>query len=173
MKKKILGNFGCLLVVVMFALPMVTYAIKPIPLTANRQFIKGTQQNVDGQMAGNSDNRFTYLEGNYEWTGDIEGIGFSACTRFYASWVEGVPPPQQESTIRVRAFETIDPVVVWLEGEDYEGSLTLRLEYYEDLDDNYKGKWVITSGTGELTNLHGQGEFLPDGSINGIVHFDP
>lgn len=168
MKKKILGIIGVLLVA-MFALPIAIYATKPMPLTANREFIQPPTF-VDARMAGGSDNRFTYLEGNYDWTGDIVGIGFAGAMRFYSSWVLGVPPPQQESPIRVRAFETIDPVTVF---GTYEGSLTLRLEYYEDLDGNYKGKWVIISGTGDLTNLRGQGKLLPDGTITGMVHFDP
>lgn len=169
MNKKILGVFINLFVVAMFAFPMTTYATRPIFLTADRQFVQGSQQ-TDARMAGNSDNRFTYLEGNYEWSGDIEGTGFAESMRFYSSWVLGVPPPLQTSPIRVRAFETIDPVTVF---GMYEGSLTLRIEYYEDFDDNYKGKWVIISGTGELANLRGQGKFMPDGSITGMVHFDP
>ena len=104
LKKKNLVGFVSLMFFVLLALPMAIFATKPILLSANRQFIQGSQQ-VDARMAGNSDNRFTYLEGNYEWSGDIEGIGFAESMRFYSSWVLGLPPPQQESSIRVRALD--------------------------------------------------------------------
>lgn len=64
------------------------------------------------------------------------------------------------------------------------GEMTLRLNGHRpDAFSDWTGQWVILSGSGDLTNVHGQGIFYGAGSpgfgfmgqvtYEGQVHFDP
>lgn len=52
----------------------------------------------------------------------------------------------------------------------YEGTLVFNLVSFGRND---MGQWTILRGTGELSNLRGQGMSYIDGTYDGQVHFDP
>ncbi|MFC1486620.1 hypothetical protein ACFLRN_02880 [Thermoproteota archaeon] len=171
MKKKILGVFASLLVVSILTLTLsAAYAKKSSFLLVAENTFLPPPIDVLGRMEGKSGNRHTYLLGNYLWTGDIEGNGIGESWRFYTNW------PTREP-VRVQSFDTIGndthPATVWLNGDPYNGILTIRRQFYRDVDLLEKGTWVIIRGTDDLANLKGQGKILGDGSFSGMVHFAP
>ena len=105
-------------------------------------------------------------------TGDISGdyTSIMRLVRHFKGTVEMLVIIQQQFTIDA-AFG------------GYLGNLYITLNYRVEkpsTDLVVKGHWAITGGTGDLVNLHGQGNFTwyVEGSVqtrqfDGQVHFDP
>lgn len=172
MKKKILSVFTCLLIIAVLAIPVFTvYATKPEDITATR--IRTSNGNPpESRMAGESGNRFTIISGvTFDWSGGIEGTSTQDAIRFYPKVDLSVPPPQR-LPVRVHSVCTFESATVM--GES--GGLIIKLQFVIDEDTNFKGTWVIISGTGGLANIHGQGTvsgLRGEEVFYGKVHFDP
>lgn len=171
MKKKIFGICFSMLFVAMLALPIfLVYATKPsFLLEASNTFLPPPIE-VIGRMEGESGNRHTYLVGNYLWTGDIEGNGIGVAWRLYTNWP--TTNPVRSQMVSIIGTES-EPATVWVNGDSYEGILTIRCQFIRDVNLIEKGTWVILDGTDELENLKGQGKILADATLSGLVHFDP
>ena len=100
------------------------------------------------------------------WEGDFQGTAVSHFTVMWFNYPDG-------------------PLFVWLRGTltgtalGKSGTITFLLVGWRPLPEDWYGRWVILSGTGELADLHGYGTWRgpgfgdpgPDIFYSGQVHF--
>jgi hypothetical protein len=153
MKKRILGIFASILVVVILTLPIsLGYATKPMTVNGELQvFLPGE---VTFEQAGNSDKFFRYLMDHQTWTGAIEGD----CIQNFMT------TPSVGRGLRGYGSYTFESVTVTVGSITVSGSLII-------VNLPHLG-WRIESGTGELNNLRGHGTFERVGDAPGIVYFN-
>ena len=160
MKKKILGVFVSLFVVAMLAVPMSTvYATKSIAVSGT--FFPTAEPGLSPRFAGKSANNFlSIIDGPQMWTGSFTGT-----TVVNGLWIIHKADNPEAPGYHLTAVQNVFELNVVYDGKT--GTLTIRSDH---------SNWRILSGTGELTNLRGQGkvslETMPY-TYTGQVHFDP
>ena len=158
MKKKILGVFVSLLVVVMLALSMSTaYAKKPYEVSGT---IDSSSELIPPpKLAGI--NTFKYYATTSTWDGDISGDTVGTQT-----WI--IHPGNHLNIPDVEIFfeeATVDGKI---------GTLTIRMSLVVSMNPDFPshGNWRIIDATGGLEGLHGRGTWGA-GWYEGTIHFDP
>ena len=155
MNRNILGLAVAFMVVAMLALSAVgVYATTPITvigtITVNADY------DLPQRQAGKSDNVFYTFMGTQDWAGAIVGT----CVH------EG----HAKKSSTMMGTYTFESATVTVGSVSKTGGLVIG-GWQSD------GLWRIISGTGELSNLHGQGtgENIGDSkwSYTGQLHFDP
>jgi hypothetical protein len=167
-KKKILGFVLASVFLVILATPLVemAYAKKPTFVSGEQMIIGYTP--ISDVPKGKSDNLVSTAALEVAWTGDIEGVAEYEGILMLHNWV----PPLGGPDTTVNIHEKIYFSEVTVLGKT--GSLTLAVCL-----GGSKGvfRWTIIDGTGELTNLHGNGIYYvteaPFYDYEGKVHFDP
>jgi hypothetical protein len=172
MKKKIVGIFVSLLVVVILTvLFSVVLATKPGGIEVSGGFYRtGVTFDVNRELPHGLHNSGTAF---HMFTGDFSGPAEGEIV--YTVHFQGGPPGGTVGpsvTLSGRNFETI--TVLEFLGEPATGTITM-------LFSTANKKWRIVSGTGDFENIHGSGTFTPDYSnpvqpahiYSGSVYFNP
>ena len=151
------------MIMAMLATPLVAVAKQPTSVSGS-QMIMGYVP-VDDVPKGNSDNHVSTAMLTVGWTGDIEGV----------ATYEGILMIHSLDPVAINIHEKIYFEDVTVLGKS--GSLTLQVcaNLGRGVDAGFR--WTIIDGTGELTNLHGNGRYwlveAPFYDYEGQVHFNP
>jgi hypothetical protein len=158
MKKKILGVFVSLLVVVMLALSMSTAHAKKSYEVSGNIYTNPSTPTSPPKLAGI--NKFIYYATESTWEGGISGDTVGTQT-----W------------ILHRTHLNIPDVEIFFEEatvDEKTGTLTIRMNLVASManpDFPTHGNWRIIDATGGLEGLHGQGTW-GSGWYEGTIHFD-
>jgi len=174
MVKKITKILSAIFVALAVALPIlmsisVAYATTPVQVTWTA--IPTGLIVKDVKIAGNSDNVFLDLSLSALCIGDMSGTYTSDSHWIVQNWVTGTPLLNQPGPIYIHA---IDYFTVTFDGKSGTLAILTNHVYYPSLKSS-EGTWIIISGTGALSNLHGQGTTSMTGGPTiwtGQVHFD-
>jgi Protein of unknown function (DUF3224) len=166
MNKKIVVLAVALLGIAMLATPLVgmVYA-KPPTLVSGEQSVTGYTPIADVPK-GESANVLSTATLEVTWTGDIDGVA----TYTGILMVHNLP------SFAINIHEKIYFPTVTVNGKS--GSLTLQVSANLARGQDVF-RWTIIDGTGELSNLHGNGIYwldlvtMTDYYYEGQVHFDP
>jgi hypothetical protein len=165
--KKIISAVLLTLIISLMLTTFVSFANATTPETVSGTWKHGTPATTvyEKTQAGQSDNRFWDLSVNSIWTGDIAGTQTSD-----SKWVLHYPLGGS-GTINAHGSNIITATV-----DGKSGSLYVNIEGKKNVDGSMDGTWVIIGGTGDLTNLHGQGTFSGvfggDYSYTGQIHWE-
>jgi hypothetical protein len=151
-------------VAVLLALSMSAYAGPPVEVEGDFVYIP----DCHGERWAN-DNQFLYCTDTAIWTGDFVGTS----TEEYVAVLHGSSGGFVFEKGFYKGIATFTGTVAGREG-------TLKILFRGKSPgaiDDWTGTWRIISGTGELANLHGKGDFwnnaLADIHYEGRIHFDP
>ena len=109
---------------------------------------------VEGEHKIVGQNEFYDLDSSDAWLVDEGFLGFSGLSESYG-WVK-TQPSTGHTILQTETF--LDPVTV----AGKTGTLEMRVSGWIPTGGgfpDYEGVWVITNGTGELADLHGQGSW--------------
>jgi hypothetical protein len=174
MKKKLFVLLAVIMVLSIVSMP--AFATPP-DNTVEGRWCYGYIEEGEHKIAGS--NEFFDLDSTDGWTGTFNGLGSS----------DGRVRVHPSGYTLLKSDVTLHAVTV----DDKTGTLEMRINGWLPAGgaySDYEGLWVITSGTGELAGLHGQGtwggvEFgnpvctdIDDGFIasvpySGSIHLDP
>jgi hypothetical protein len=166
MKKKIILTVLALTTVLFSTQYFGAIAAKPsTPVSGTIEFISVIPAGPP-KVAGKSDNRMIIMDIIEEWSGDIIGIAIAKAT-----WIVHNAPlyTNPDGWLNVHAIIICEDATVL--GKS--GGLTIKLRV---AGAGANCQWTILGGTGDLTNVHGQGTASMDTEpfeYTGHVHFDP
>jgi hypothetical protein len=161
MRKMLLMPLIVSMVALLFVLPIPVKSTQPTEANGTFDY---TFEILNMRFAG--PNTFLYAVEHDTWTGTFTGTS--------------------ESFFRVGIFSKAGFWNVWLEGTftgwvlDKYGTMTFNLVGKKPDGGEWYGQWVILSGTGDLKDLHGQGNWWgpgfgapgPDIYYSGNIHFE-
>jgi hypothetical protein len=162
--KKFAAIFVALAAVLLFSTSMsVAYATKPTFVSGQIALLGAT--NMVTKPVGGSDNTITTLNLYGVFSGGIAGSYTSE-----SRWITH-NAGTADSWTHAYGVDTISPATVM----GRTGTITFLLQGKTGVG----GTWVIIGGTGDLSNLRGQGTYTPSAVspylnfYEGQVHFDP
>ena len=144
---------GLIVLILALALVPITYAKKPSTAEGQRLWSPDLFSMVERLADGNA---FYNGPAYATWTGTFDGASTEDYVVVYHSsgfqWYMG----------EVMFVGTVDGIT---------GTLVIKMQGRK-VGEDWSGTWVIISGTGGLTNLHGQGTWSGPG-FNPVPPFDP